>query len=520
MAFNFGQANGPFALVLRPVVGGANGPNEGPPPPNMPFTYGGVFLPPPLKGDGFATYYRRSYRLPTTSQNSQVGRNLRPPNWTTVRLPTSQESSYSEHFRTAQRSQEEVEAYRRANGVSVEGRCVPKPILHLDESGFSESLTNVIEARNSGSSPTALQAHCWPVALRGRDVVAVDCTATKEKLLAYIVPAIVHAQHQPVLQHPPDVTRGGGPIVLVLTVTRVAAQQVDVAARELCGTSRIRTICLASGDRKEQQLEQLKQGADMLVATPGRLVAFMEDCKVNLSRCTYLVIDEADRMLTMGFGKQLRVISDNIRPDRQTFVVLESQTCDTNQLVEEMTKDPVIVTVGAATQEDQSREVEHIVSVCKAAEKEDKLFALLNDIMNDESDRAIVFVERKQTVEDLVSSMRRRFWPAVGIHGKKTEHEKKWSLDALRSGKASILVATDVAARNINLDNVRYVVSYDYPSNHGEYPRRLKHATARKYTFLEPDDYVHAREMVRLFRQTKQAIPPQLRKSANMKSRK
>lgn len=520
MAFNFGQANGPFAVALRPVVGGVNGPNEGPPPPNMAFTYASVYLPPPAKGDGFATYYRRTYRLPTTSQNSQVGRNLRPPNWTMVRLPRSRESSYSEHFRTAQRPQEEVEAYRRANGVTVEGRCVPKPILHLDESGFSESLTNVIEARNSGSSPTALQAHCWPVALRGRDVVAVDCTASKGKLLAYLVPAIVHAQRQPVLQHPPAVMRGGGPIVLVLTATREVAQQVDVAARELCGTSRTRSICLVSGDRKEQQLEQLKQGADMLIATPGRLVAFMEDCKVNLSHCTCLVIDEADRMLTMGFCKQLRIISDNIRPDRQTFVMLESQTCDTDQLVDEMTTDPVIVTVGAATQEDQSRGAEHIVLVCKEAEKEDKLFALLNDTMNDESDRAIVFVERKQTVEDLVSSMRRRCWPAVGIHGKKTEHEQKWSLDALRLGKASILVATDVAARNINMDNVRYVISYDYPSNHGEYPRRLKHATARKYTFLEPNDYAHAREMIRFFRQTKQTIPPQLRNLAIKTSRK
>ncbi|KAL1478521.1 hypothetical protein MTO96_016206 [Rhipicephalus appendiculatus] len=491
--FNFGQANPAFFFMPQPFIGpngAANGPNEGPLPPDIGFTYAGARVPP-------TTLWGRL-------------RNLLPR-----KIPAAH------HFP----EEPEVEAYRKANGVLVEGRCVPKPILHLDESGFSEPLTNVIEALNYGSSPTPLQAHCWPAALRGRDVVVVDCTATKVNSLAYLVPAIVHVQHKPDVQRPPAMARGSGPIVLVLTATREAAQQADVTARKLCGTSRIRTICLVSGGRKEEQLEQLKQGADILIATPGRLVAFMEDCKVNLRRCTYLVIEEANHMFTMGLDKQLRIVSHNIRPDRQTFVVLESQTNDTDQLVEEMTKDPVTVTVAAATQEDLSQRVEHIVFVCKEAEKEDKLFALLNDMMNDESDRAIVFVERKQTVDELSSSMRFRGWPAVGIHGKKTEHELKWSLDALRSGKASILVATDVAARDINLDNVRCVVSYDYPSNPSEYPRRLKHvtrsdATARKCTFLEPDDYVHAREMIRFFRQTKQAIPPQLRKLANMASRK
>ncbi|KAL1471309.1 hypothetical protein MTO96_040017 [Rhipicephalus appendiculatus] len=148
----------------------------------------------------------------------------------------------------------------------------------------------------------------------------------------------------------------------------------------------------------------------------------MEDCKVNLQHCTYLVIDEADRMLTMGLGKQLRIICNYIRPDRQTFVALASRTKDTQQLIEDMTKDPVIITVGAATLEDQNQ-------------------------------RPLVFT------------------------GKKTELEQKWSLDALRSGRAAILVATDVAARNVDSTNVRFVISYDYPSNPGEYPRRLKHAS-------------------------------------------
>ncbi|KAH7936460.1 hypothetical protein HPB52_023670 [Rhipicephalus sanguineus] len=198
---------------------------------------------------------------------------------------------------------------------------------------------------------------------------------------------------------------------------------------------------------------------------------------------------------------------------------------DDGKLTEETTKNLVTVPVGAATQEDQNRRVEHIIFVCKEPEKKDKLFDLLNDIMKDESDRIVVFMVRKQTVEDLASSLHLRGWPAVGIHGNKTEDEQKWSLDAPRSGKAAILVAADVAARNVNTASVHFVVSYDYPSNPDEYPCRLKHVTlpdvaARKYMFLKPHDYVHAREIITFFQQTNQAIAPQLSKVANMASGK
>lgn len=472
-----------------------------------------IFLPPPAKGDNFASFNNTGW-LSKTAHVSQVGRNLCPPNWAKFPLRTCKKDLYPEHFRTAQCSEEEAVAYRKARMITVEGRSAPLPMRHLEKSGFPEFITKVIEARNCGSSPTALQAQCWPVALSGRDLVAHDYTASKGQSLAYLVPAIIHVQHQKAV--PP----GAGPVVLVLTATTEEAEQVYVAAREFCGTSRIRTICLVSGDPKERQLEILKEGAALCIATPGRLVALMEECKINFLQCTYFVIDKADRMLTMGLGKQLRIVEGNVRPDRQTIVVLESRTRAAQQLVEEVTIEPVTVTVGAATREDPTERVEHIVFVCKAAEKEDKLVALLDDVMKDENDRAIVYVERKQTVEELASNMRWHGWPTVGVHGNKTEHQRKCALDALRFGKAAILVTTDVAAKNMALDKVRIVVSYDYPSNPGEYARRLKHAappgtTGTMCTFFGPNDEVYAKEMVRFLRQSRQTIPPDLRVLAN-----
>ncbi|KAL1467908.1 hypothetical protein MTO96_005683 [Rhipicephalus appendiculatus] len=120
-----------------------------------------------------------------------VGRTLSPPDWSNIHLPTYRKDLYREHTRTAQRSPEEVDAYRVASEITITGGGVPKPILHVNEAGLPESVTKAIENLNSGSSPTALQAQCWPVALSGRDLVAVDCTASKRKSLAFLVPAVV-----------------------------------------------------------------------------------------------------------------------------------------------------------------------------------------------------------------------------------------------------------------------------------------------------------------------------------------
>ncbi|KAL1443376.1 hypothetical protein MTO96_007464 [Rhipicephalus appendiculatus] len=150
-----------------------------------------------LDGDNFATISVR-YRPYCTARRSPVGRTLRSPDWRKIRLPAYQKDFYREPTgdcteivgRSGSLSGKQTE-------ITVTGRDAPKPILHVDEAGLPESVTKAIEKLNSGSSPTALQAQCWPAAFRGRDVVAIDCTASKWKSLAFLVPAIVHAQRQP-----------------------------------------------------------------------------------------------------------------------------------------------------------------------------------------------------------------------------------------------------------------------------------------------------------------------------------
>ncbi|KAL1423479.1 hypothetical protein MTO96_021090 [Rhipicephalus appendiculatus] len=304
MAFN----NQPRFPQPYYYIGPKNGLNEGAPEPTAQPGRGttgrGRTRHPPqlVNGDNFAMIPVR-YRPYSTARRSQVGRTLRPPDWTNIRLPTYRKDFSREHTAAAQRSPEEVEAYRNDNEITVTGRGAPNPILHVDEMGLPESVTKAIENLNSGSLPTALQAQCWPVVLSGRDLIAFDCTTSKWKSLAFLVPAIVHVHRKP------PVLDDNGPTVLVLTLTQEKARQVQVAVQELSKGLGIRTMYLLSGEPKKPQLQQLEEGADICVATPGRLTAFMGEGKVNLGRCTFLAIDEADRILALGLGENLRAIA-------------------------------------------------------------------------------------------------------------------------------------------------------------------------------------------------------------------
>ncbi|KAL1475521.1 hypothetical protein MTO96_037230 [Rhipicephalus appendiculatus] len=478
-------------------------------------------LGPPLIGDTMIARacLGRGNGAPNPACKSQVRCNLCPPDWAKFPLPNYENESFREHTMTSQRSTEEVEAFRKANDVVITGRDLPNPILTIDEANFPKFLRRNIEARNHGSSVSALQAQCWPVALRGRDLVAFTNSASEENSLAYLAPGIVHVQRQPAV--PP----GCGPIVLILTATQEAAQQVRVVSDVLIEGSGMRTMFIVSGDAKRPQLKQLEEGAEICIATPGRLLAFMEDCKVNLHRCTYLVLDEADRMLAMGFAEHLRTVAANVRPDRQTLVWLADRTRDTQELVEELTNDCVTVSVGATAHKCQNWLVKHIIDICDESEKKAKLVALLKDVVQDQKDRMIVFVERKQTVEDLMWSVRLQGLPAVGIHGGHTEQEREWALNALRFGKVLVLVATDVAGRAIDAENMRFVVNYDCPSSPDEYRRRFKHAlrtdgTGAVYTFLGRDDSRHAEDLARFLTEAKLDVPPLLHETAKKVARR
>ncbi|XP_009880187.1 PREDICTED: probable ATP-dependent RNA helicase DDX17 [Charadrius vociferus] len=357
------------------------------------------------------------------------------------------------------------------------------------------------------TEPTPIQCQGFPLALSGRDMVGIAQTGSG-KTLAYLLPAIVHINHQPYLE------RGDGPICLVLAPTRELAQQVQQVADDYGKCSRLKSTCIYGGAPKGPQIRDLERGVEICIATPGRLIDFLEAGKTNLRRCTYLVLDEADRMLDMGFEPQIRKIVDQIRPDRQTLMWSATWPKEVRQLAEDFLQDYVQINVGNL-ELSANHNILQIVDVCMESEKDHKLIQLMEEIMAEKENKTIIFVETKRRCDDLTRRMRRDGWPAMCIHGDKSQPERDWVLNEFRSGKAPILIATDVASRGLDVEDVKFVINYDYPNSSEDYVHRIGR-TARStnkgtaYTFFTPGNLKQARELIKVLEEANQAINPKL----------
>ncbi|KAM3624564.1 uncharacterized protein V6R79_024929 [Siganus canaliculatus] len=434
------------------------------------------------------------------------GDRLRKKRWNLDELPKFEKNFYAEHPDIQHMSQYDIDEFRKKKEITVRGSGCSKPITGFHQAQFPQYVIDVLVQQNF-KEPTAIQAQGFPVALSGRDMVGIAQTGSG-KTLAYLLPAIVHINHQPYLE------RGDGPICLVLAPTRELAQQVQQVAYDYGKSSRIKSTCVYGGAPKGPQIRDLERGVEICIATPGRLIDFLESGKTNLRRCTYLVLDEADRMLDMGFEPQIRKIVDQIRPDRQTLMWSATWPKEVRQLAEDFLKDYVQINVGAL-ELSANHNILQIVDVCMENEKDNKLFQLMEEIMAEKENKTIIFVETKKRCDDLTRRMRRDGWPAMCIHGDKSQPERDWVLAEFRNGKAPILIATDVASRGLDVEDVKFVINYDYPNSSEDYVHRIGR-TARStnkgtaYTFFTPGNLRQARDLVRVLAEARQAINPKL----------
>lgn len=290
-------------------------------------------------------------------------------------------------------------------------------------------------------APTAIQSQGWPMALSGRDVVGIAETGSG-KTLTYCLPAIVHINAQPLL------APGDGPIVLVLAPTRELAVQIQQEITKFGRSSRIRNTCVYGGVPKGPQIRDLSRGVEVCIATPGRLIDMLEAGKTNLRRVTYLVLDEADRMLDMGFEPQIRKIIGQIRPDRQTLMWSATWPKEVRALASDFLSDFIQVNIGSMDLAANHR-ITQIVEVVSDPEKRDRMIKHLEKIMDNKENKILIFVGTKRVADDITRFLRQDGWPALSIHGDKQQNERDWVLDQFKTGKSPIMVATDVASRGI-----------------------------------------------------------------------
>ncbi|KAI9533335.1 putative ATP-dependent RNA helicase ddx5 [Dissostichus eleginoides] len=434
------------------------------------------------------------------------GERLRKKQWNMDELPKFEKNFYQQHPDVTRRNPAEVETYRRTKIITIKGRDCPNPIANFHEASFPSYVMDVIN-KAGWTEPTPIQAQGWPLALSGKDMVGIAQTGSG-KTLSYLLPSIVHINHQPFLE------RGDGPICLVLAPTRELAQQVQQVAAEYGRASRLKSTCIYGGAPKGPQIRDLERGVEICIATPGRFIDFLESGKTNLRRCTYLVLDEADRMLDMGFEPQIRKIVDQIRPDRQTLMWSATWPKEVRQLAEDFLKEYVQINVGAL-QLSANHNILQIVDVCNDGEKENKLIRLLEEIMSEKENKTIIFVETKRRCDDLTRRMRKDGWPGMGIHGDKSQQERDWVLNEFKYGKAPILIATDVASRGLDVEDVKFVINFDYPNNSEDYIHRIgrtarSQKTGTAYTFFTPNNMRQASDLIAVLREANQAINPKL----------
>ncbi|XP_052622175.1 DEAD-box ATP-dependent RNA helicase 24 isoform X3 [Lactuca sativa] len=347
-------------------------------------------------------------------------------------------------------SEQDVAEYQKSLAIRVSGFDVPRPIKTFAEAGFSIELMKAI-AKQSYEKPTPIQCQSLPIVLSGRDIIGIAKTGSG-KTAAFILPMIVHIMDQP------ELAKEEGPIGVVCAPTRELAHQIYLEAKKFAKANGIRVSAVYGGMSKLEQFKELKSGCEIVVATPGRLIDMLKMKAVTMSRATYLVLDEADRMFDLGFEPQIRSIVGQIRPDRQTLLFSATMPRRIEKLAREILSDPVRVTVGeiGMANEDITQEVQVLPA------DTDKLQWLLEKLpgLIDNGD-VLVFASKKATVDEIESQLSGKGFKVAALHGDKDQASRMEILNKFKSGIYHVLVATDVAARGLDIKSIKSVVNFD-----------------------------------------------------------
>ncbi|XP_076912359.1 DEAD-box ATP-dependent RNA helicase 14-like [Bidens hawaiensis] len=398
--------------------------------------------------------------------------------------------------------------YRRRHEITVSGNNVPAPFTSFEATGFpSELLREVLKA--GFSAPTPIQAQSWPIAFQDRDIVAVAKTGSG-KTLGYLIPGFAHIKRT--CKNPKM-----GPTVLVLSPTRELATQIQDEAIKFGKALQINCTCLYGGAPKGPQLRELEHGTDIVVATPGRLNDILEMKKVSLTQVSYLVLDEADRMLDMGFEPQIRKIVNAVPTRRQTLMYTATWPKEVRKIAADFMHNPVQVNIGNIDELVANKSITQHVEVLTFMEKKRRLEQIIRS--QQPGSKIIIFCATKKMCDQLASNLTNPFG-AAAIHGDKNQSERDLVLSRFRSGKSPVLVATDVAARGLDVKDIRVVVNFDFPTGVEDYVHRIGRtgragATGEAYTFFSDQDAKYASELVKVLEGADQRVPQELREMAS-----
>ncbi|KAK2748306.1 DEAD-box ATP-dependent RNA helicase [Myotisia sp. PD_48] len=401
--------------------------------------------------------------------------------------------------------------------VEASGQDVPEPVTTFTNPPLDDHLISNIQLA-SYKVPTPVQKYSIPIVMGGRDLMACAQTGSG-KTGGFLFPILSQAfltgpsaaPNQPSGQFSYGRQRKAFPTSLILAPTRELVSQIYDEARKFAYRSWVRPCVVYGGADIGSQLRQIERGCDLLVATPGRLVDLIERGRISLCNIKYLVLDEADRMLDMGFEPQIRrIVEGEDMPsvaERQTLMFSATFPRDIQMLARDFLKDYVFLSVGrvGSTSENITQKVEYV-------EDADKRSFLLDILHAQGTGLTLIFVETKRMADSLSEFLINQNFPATAIHGDRTQRERERALEFFRNGRCPILVATAVAARGLDIPNVTHVVNYDLPTDIDDYVHRIGRTgragnTGISTAFFNRGNRGVVRDLIELLKEANQEVP-------------
>jgi ATP-dependent RNA helicase RhlE len=372
--------------------------------------------------------------------------------------------------------------------VEQDEQAIPAPTIAFEQLGLSAEVLNAV--RDAGyKNPTPIQADAIPLVLKGRDVMGLAQTGTG-KTAAFTLPIVNQ------LLGGPRRTRA-----LVLTPTRELCVQVEESVHKYARHSQLNVASVYGGVPLEPQQKKLRAGVDIVVATPGRLIDHLERQNVVFDDLEVLVLDEADRMLDMGFAPQINRIIADIPKYRQTLLFSATMPPEVEALARKYLRKPVVVQVGRRSS--AASTVSHAVYPVPRERKSSLLARLLKET---KLDSVLVFTRTKHGADRVVRHLEREQIKATAMHADKTQPQRTKALQDFKDGRVRVLVATDIAQRGLDISGITHVVNYDVPQQAEDYVHRIgRTGRAAKegdaFTFMAPDEIAMVKSIERVIGQ-------------------
>merc|ERR1719381_58053 len=399
--------------------------------------------------------------------------------------------------------------FREDYNITIKGGNVASPIRFWRESDICEEILDVID-KIGYKEPSPIQRQAIPIGLTNRDIIGVAETGSG-KTAAFLIPLLEWIMSLPKQTRVEEADQG--PYAIIMAPTRELAQQIEEETNKFGEPLGIRSVAVIGGLSREEQGFKLRLGCEIVIATPGRLIDVLENRYLVLSRCTYIVLDEADRMIDMGFEPDVQKVLDhmpvtNQKPDselaedanaltqnfklknkyRQTVMFTATMPPAVERLAKNYLRRPVVVHIGTVGR--PVERVEQVVYMMAESAKRNKLIEILNGGVEPP---IIIFVNQKKGADVLAKGLEKMGYNAATLHGGKGQEQREHALTGLKEGAKDILVATDVAGRGIDIKDVSLVINYDMAKSIDAYTHRIGRTgragkSGKAITFLTQDD--------------------------------